>query len=204
MLGYTIFSAIFSVSITKLIQTVQAQKGVLKEHLARAQNKMKSTADKKRSDKEYQVGEQVLLKLQPYAQSSLVNRPFLKLAFKYFGPYKVLERIGKAAHRLELPAHLMVHPVFHVSQLKPFLPYYTTVFPQLPVEAQLDQEELIPEEILERRLVRKGGKQVIQVLVRWSTLPREAATWEDWYVLKQKYPDVVAGGPATSGRGKMS
>ena len=79
-------------------------------------------ADKHRLDQEHQVGDMVLLKLQPYAQSSLVNQPFPKLSFKYFGPYKVLERIGRAAYRLELPVDSQIHLVFHVSQLKPFTP----------------------------------------------------------------------------------
>lgn len=61
---------------------------------------MKLNADKLRSDIQFQVGDKVLLKLQPCAQSSLVNRPFPKLAMKYFGPYTILERIGAAAYKL--------------------------------------------------------------------------------------------------------
>jgi ribosomal protein L21E len=76
---------------------------------------MKQTTDKHRRMQEYQVGERVLLKLRPYAQSSLVNRPYPKLAFKYFGPYTVLEMIGNAAYKLELLEESQIHPVFHIS-----------------------------------------------------------------------------------------
>ena len=70
----------------ELLQYRQNQLARLKEHLAKAQNRMKQQADKNRTERSFQVGEQVLLKLQPYAQSSLVNRPCPKLAFKFFWP----------------------------------------------------------------------------------------------------------------------
>lgn len=46
---------------------------LLKQRLAATQNRMKTQADKKRTDRQFQVGEQVLLKFQPYAQTSVVN-----------------------------------------------------------------------------------------------------------------------------------
>jgi hypothetical protein len=51
---------------------------------------MKAYADKHRAERSFQVGEQVLLKLQPYTMSSVANRKYPKLAFKFFGPYHVL------------------------------------------------------------------------------------------------------------------
>jgi len=108
--------------VTNLAIECQLPLEALKVHLSATQNRMKTQADKHRVDRQFQVGDQVLLKQQPYAQSSVVNRLFPKLAFKYFGPYKVLEKIGPAAYRLELPDGSLVHPVFHISQLKPFTP----------------------------------------------------------------------------------
>jgi len=105
-----------STPVIELATERQLHLEALKVHLSAAQNRMKTHADKQMSDRQFQVGDQVLLKLQPYAQSSVVNRPFPKLAFKYFGPYKVLEKIGPAAYRLELPPGSLVHSVFHISQ----------------------------------------------------------------------------------------
>lgn len=55
---------------------------LLKDHLTKAQIRMKVSADRQRTDVVFQVGDKVLLKLQPYAQSSLDNRPFPKLTMK--------------------------------------------------------------------------------------------------------------------------
>jgi hypothetical protein len=170
---------------------------MLKEQLLKAQQRAKHFADLKRRPREFQVGEQVLLKLQPYAQYSVVNRACPKLSFKYFGPYTVLERIGAVAYKIQLPEEAQVHPVFHVSQLKPFTPNYVPVFLELPHIADLENVNVQPMEILDRRLVKKGSSAVTQVLVRWSGIPKEAATWEDFNVVRTRFPDSLAWGQAS-------
>ena len=132
----------------------------LKEHLAKAQHRMKTYADRNRVERQYQVGEQVLLKLQPYAQTSVANRPFPKLAFKYFGPYAVTEKIGNVAYHLSLPVDSKIHDVFHVSQLKPFTANYSLVYSDVTKIVHLDTVTLQPEKILERRLVKKGNAAI--------------------------------------------
>jgi hypothetical protein len=151
-------------SVQELITERQWFTGVIKQHLAAAQNRIKLQADKHRPDRQFQVGDQVLLKLQPYAQQSVVNMPFPKIAYKFFGPYTVLEKVGSAAYKLDLPDGSMVHPVFHISQLKEFIPDYNPVYS--------DQ----PESILERRLVKKGNAAIPQVRVKWVRLPESAST----------------------------
>ena len=79
---------------------------------------MKRQADKHRSERHFAVGDWVFLKLQPYVQSSLATCANQKLSFRFFGPYKIVAKIGAAAYKLALPATSSIHPVFHVSQLK--------------------------------------------------------------------------------------
>jgi hypothetical protein len=62
----------------------------LKAHLLRAQGRMKQQADKRRSDKSFDIGEWVFVKLRPHRQQSIVSRINAKLAARYFGPYPVV------------------------------------------------------------------------------------------------------------------
>jgi hypothetical protein len=184
-----------------VIQARETHLANLKEHLSAARNRMKMFADRQRSDRQFQVGDMVLLKLQPYTQQLVVSRPFPKLAFKFFGPYAVLERIGAAAYKLQLPEGSQVHPVFHVSQLKPFTPDYTPVFSDISHIKDLSSVDLEPEQVLKRRLVKKGNTAIPQVLIKWRHMPATSATWEDWYVVQARFPSAVAWGQETTPTG---
>jgi len=83
--------------------------------LKKAQARIKHQADKNPSERQFAVGDMVYLKIQPYRHISLSAHKSLKLHFKFYGPFRVLERIGKAAYKLLLPAHFQIHDVFHVT-----------------------------------------------------------------------------------------
>lgn len=158
-------------SVVDLVSERNQLSAFLQQQLQRAQLRMKHQADKGRSERSFAVGDYVFLKLQPYTQSSVVNRPYPKLAFKFFGPFEILEKIGQSAYRLQLPDSSLIHPVFHVSQLKAHVPDHTPVFTSLPHPVVLDAADVWPEEILDRRLVKKCNATHVQVLIKWSSLP---------------------------------
>lgn len=89
---------------------------LLQQQLNRAQQRMKIQADKRRTERHFEVGDQVYLKLQPHIQTSVATRSNQKLAFRYYGPFEVLARIGSVAYKLKLPAGSQIHPVVHVYQ----------------------------------------------------------------------------------------
>jgi hypothetical protein len=68
---------------------------LIQQHLTWAVQRMKTQADNKRLEHEFSVGDMVYIKLQPYIQSSVMPRVNQKLSFKFFGPFQIMERIGK-------------------------------------------------------------------------------------------------------------
>lgn len=132
---------------------------------------MKKQSDKHRSERSFNVGDWVFLKLQPYTQASVARRSSQKLAFRFFGPFKSEAKIGTVAYRLALPASAQIHPVFHVSQLK-------KSHGNEPVTSQLpppDIEFQVSEQILQRCWT-SGVHPVEQVLVKRSLMPPSLAT----------------------------
>ncbi|GJU45342.1 reverse transcriptase, partial [Tanacetum coccineum] len=76
---------------------------VLKFHLERAQNRMKSFTDKGRTDGKFEIGMWVYLKLQPHRQVSIRKGQQHKLSPKYYGLFKICSKVGNVAYKLELP-----------------------------------------------------------------------------------------------------
>ena len=78
-----------------------------------------------------------------------------KLSPKYYGPYKVLQKIGTMAYKLELPGSSRVHPFFHVSCLKKVIGEnipVQTIFPELDEEGKIILESATVTETRTRKL----------------------------------------------------
>ena len=86
------------------------------ENLRRAQDRQKKYADKRCRDVELQIGDEVVLSTRTLPIVVVVWGSS-KLGPLYCGPFKILERYT-IGYKLDLPPHMKIHPVFHVSQLK--------------------------------------------------------------------------------------
>ncbi|XP_071919012.1 uncharacterized protein [Coffea arabica] len=124
---------------------------LIKENLTKAQSRMKSFADRHKTERTLQVGDWVFLKLQPYRQQTVAIRKSLKLTTKYYGPFQIIAKVGAVAYKLQLPAGARIHPVFHVSLLKKKIGNAQSTDPVLPAWDSSDQCSLQPEKILRSR-----------------------------------------------------
>jgi hypothetical protein len=107
-----------------------------------------------------------------------------KLSFKYFGPYKILSRVGAIAYQLQLPSTSAIHHVVHVLELKPATCFKGMVVSKLPANESMYR---IPMQVLETRMISRGSAQVAQVKVLSSGMTTDLATWEDLEALKQQF-----------------
>jgi hypothetical protein len=161
---------------------------------------MKQYVDNKSSFRQFAVGDSVYLKLQPYIQTSLATRSSNKLSFRYFGPFKITDKIGSVAYKLALPDSSSIHPVFHVSQLKKAIAASHQVSTELPDPSIQLQ---VPLRVLDRRLHRQLDQVIPQVLIQWTNLPPQLSTWEDEEALRQDFPWAPAWGQAVSQEGEI-
>jgi hypothetical protein len=104
-------------AVEDLLEHRQQVVGLLEHNLVVAQARMKQQVDKHRAEMEFKFGDWVFLRLQPFRQKSM-RKKLGKLSPKFYGPYKVIQRVGMVAYKLELPEGACIHPVFHVSFLK--------------------------------------------------------------------------------------
>ncbi|MEQ5167062.1 hypothetical protein ABN262_23300, partial [Citrobacter youngae] len=119
-----------------------------------------------------------------------------KLSPRYIGPYEILERIGNLAYRLALPMEFSrVHNVFHVSQLRRYVPEASHVLEpeELEMDDSLEYEER-PIRILDSKTRDTRRKSVKMVKVQWSNHSPEEATWELESVMMERYPELFDSG----------
>ena len=130
------------------------------------------------------IGDLVMLN----AKNIRTKRPTKKLAPKFYGPFKILEKIGTRSYRLELDQRWRIHNVFHISLLEPYKsssdPQRTQLRPQpeeIEGEKEFEVERIIRSEVRETRKRVKGRARItkkLYYLVKWVGYPDDECTWE--------------------------
>ena len=122
----------------KIVQVTTDNVKVIRDRLKIAQDQQKSYADNRMRDLEFQVGDQVFMRISPWKGVLRFGKKG-NLSPRYMGPYEIVERIGKVGYRLRLPPELArIHDVFHVSMLQKYIANPSHVLRDQPVELKED------------------------------------------------------------------
>nr|GFC53208.1 putative reverse transcriptase domain-containing protein [Tanacetum cinerariifolium] len=156
-------------------------------------DRQKSYVDLMRKTMEFQVGDKVMLKVLPWKGVVRFGKRG-KLNPRYVGPFKVLERVGDVAYKLNLPEELSrVHNTVHMSNLK-------KCHADEPLAVPLDglhfDDKLYfvenPMEIIDREVKWLKQSQIPLVKVRWNSKRGPEFTWEREDQFQKKYPHLFA------------
>ncbi|GJW37708.1 putative reverse transcriptase domain-containing protein [Tanacetum coccineum] len=174
---------------------------LIKEKLKAARDRQKSYADNRSKPLEFEVGDRVMLKVSPWKGVIRFGKKG-KLAPRYVGPFKILERIGLVAYRLRLPEELSgLHDTFHVSNLKNCLADASLHVPldEIKVDKTLHFVEE-PIEIMDREIKSLKRSRILLVKVHWNSKRGPEFTWEREDYMKFKYPQLFVDRAVESAR----
>ncbi|GJT83091.1 peroxidase 64 [Tanacetum coccineum] len=133
---------------------------LLSGNLVKAHDRMRNHANTKRRELSFQEGDYVFVKIQPYRQKTLAKRRYEKLSPRFYGPYRIIRKVGPVAYKLELPPNARIHPV-----------------------------DLQPSSVLAHRWVIEVGQPVLELLILWCHRRTEEATWENYDLLTTQFSD---------------
>lgn len=160
-------------AVNERLSLLQETRSKLLETLKVAQEAYKKASDRRRrAVPSFRVGDKVWLS----AKNLKTQVPSVKLGPKYLGPFQILAQVNAVTFRLKLPDSMRIHPVFHVSLLKPFHEnsFPGRVLPPPPPVVVEGEEEFIVEGIIDSRIYRNK----LQYLVKWEGYGPEENSWE--------------------------
>ncbi|XP_073061970.1 uncharacterized protein [Primulina eburnea] len=144
------------------------------------------------------MGDKAYVKVSPMKGVVRFNK-LGKLNPRYVGPFEILEKVGTLAYILALPPNMSrIHNVFHVSELRKYVPDPSHILEAEPHLINEDlNEKLTYKEILIQivdtmdQVLRR--RTISYVKVQWSNHIEREATWELEEKIRDQYPYIFKG-----------
>ena len=179
----------------EIVQQTTEKVKMIQEKMKASQSRQKSYHDKRRKALEFQEGDHVFLRVTPMTGvgRALKSR---KLTPRFIGPYQILKRVGDVAYQIALPPSLSnLHSVFHVSQLRKYIPDSSHVIELDNVEVRENLTyEALPLQIGDRKVKKLRGKEIPLVKVIWGGTVDGNTTWELESQMRESYPELFVSG----------
>ncbi|SGY19858.1 BQ5605_C017g08353 [Microbotryum silenes-dioicae] len=165
----------FVTDVPKYLQHLRSVQETARKQILQAQETQARFANLKRKPSPpFKIGDQVLLN----RRNIQTSRPSSKLDSHKLGPFRIQRIISPAAFKLELPASMKIHPVFHVSLLKLYQANSLASRcsnPPPPPEIINGEEEYQVEQILDSRNNRRSRR--LEYFVDWTGYGPQDRQW---------------------------
>ena len=173
-----------------IVQHTTERIKLIRERMKTAHDRQKYYADNRRRPLEFEESDHVFLRVAP---TTGVGRAIKskKLTPKFIGPYQILKKVGPVAYQIALPPMLSrIHDVFHVSQLKKYVPNSSHIIKVDEIQLKDDLTfEARAVEIIDQKIKVLRNKEISLVKVLWSQ-NMEDVTWELEDRMRELHPEL--------------
>ena len=153
----------------KQVLNLAAMQKLLEKCLTKAVAVQAKYYNLKHKPRKYNIGDLVYFN----SQNIKSTRPSKKLDWKFYGPYTVVEPVGKQAYKLKLPQTMKIHDMFYVLLLKPYNRAHEGNIPlPLPINVK-GKDKYEVKKVLDSRS--HYGK--LQYFIKWMGYPHSENQW---------------------------
>ena len=162
--------------------------------IQKAQARYTAQANKKRQHVEFKLHDYVWLRIEKRRLKNIEKHPKVKLAPRFYGPFKIIQVINPNAYRLDIPHHWHIHNSFHVSLLRKFKGDPPAVpIVEDPALLEDDEELLVPHSIIDHDVTTtRTGIEYQRYLVKYKNHSIEECQWIPAKSLSPTYQYLIS------------